>query len=201
MTNVEKADAGAHSTGDELPCVQWLGLKSNIIADTVDLRQHFVLRYETCDGFYLVGPFESANAAGDWGVENEGLSPSWLVVHIDPNSSLPVEPPGEIPEYEPDPRLYNPDFDDPRRWRPPQGAIGAFYLFLSEVPCLVGPFTCERDTHACGKAYEQRYPDWFLVWVDDPTARPKVLTPEQGVIEAERRDAAEMRERNADFED
>src|ERR1700733_1328462 len=101
MTNVEKADAGAHSTGDDLPCVQWLGLKSNIIG--FDHRQHFVLRWEMCVGFYLIGPFETCDAAADWGRENEGLSPCWQVVRTDPNYSLSVVPPGEIPEYEPGP--------------------------------------------------------------------------------------------------
>jgi hypothetical protein len=187
MTYVAKADAGANSTEDEMPLVQWLALKSNILS--FDLRQHFILRWGKEEGFYLVGPFETSEVAHDWAVENQGISNLWQPVHVDPNRPFPVEPPGTIPEFVPGP--YDPDFDDPWRWRPPQGRTGAFHLLMNTVPYFVGPFSGDRDAYGWGMENERRTGegDWWLVWVDDSTARPRLLTPERGVIEAERYDA------------
>jgi hypothetical protein len=149
-------------------------------------KRHFVVCWGIEKGLYLVGPFETSDLAYAWAVENQGTDVLWQVGHIDPTRPLPVKSPGTIPELAPDPHAPEP------RWCPPQSGTGAFHLLMVEVPYFVGPFGSHCDAYAWGQAYQQRTDDenWWVVWLDDPTARPRLLTPEQGVTEAERSDAA-----------
>jgi hypothetical protein len=77
-----------------------------------------------------------------------------------------------------------PDADDRYlNWEePPGGAKGAFHLLMFDRPRLVGPFLCLEDAWAWAQDYLRRTDDdyWWVVWLVDSTAKPRLLTPEQG---------------------
>jgi hypothetical protein len=149
------------------------------------LLRHLVLRWDALEGFYFVGPFASEAEATTWVEDNVGTDSCWMVGLLDPAAPLEVRPPGEMPELEPDPKL-------PFQWIERPANVGDFYLLMvgSDPLHLVGPFPEDRQACSWAVANEARndYDGWQLVWLDDPTAPAKLLTPTEGAAEAARRE-------------
>jgi hypothetical protein len=164
----------------------------NIATDTItDNKQWVCLRWKPFGGYYYVGPFADAHEAADWADENQGIDICWEVRHLDPNVALEVRAPGEMPELEPDP-------EEPDQWTERQSDVGDFYLLMiySDPIHLVGPFHDHRHAYSWAVAYQARTDDegWQVLWLDDPAAPARLLTPTEGVEEALRRDAEWRRE-------
>jgi hypothetical protein len=93
-----------------------------------------------------------------------------------------------------------PDPEEEDQWIEPQsrGPNAAFFLLMlySDPLHLVGPFLDHRHAYFWGVAYEARTDDlgWQLVWLNEPAAPPRLLTPAEGEAEAARSEA-EPRER------
>ena len=166
----------------------------NTATDTmIDTRQWVCVRWDIFGGYYYVGPFADAHEAADWAVENEGTDICWQTEHLDPNVALEVRAPGEMPELEPDP-------EEPDQWTERQSDVGDFYLLMigSDPLHLVGPFPDHRHAYSWAVAYQARTDDegWQVLWLNDPAAPARLLTPAEGVEEAARSDAEWRRQCN-----
>jgi hypothetical protein len=159
----------------------------NTATDTmIDTKPWVCVRWDIFGGYYYVGPFAAAHEAGDWAVKNEGTDICWQTEHLDPNVALEVRTPGEMPELEPDPA-------EPDRWTERQADLGDFYLLMigSDPLHLVGPFPDHRHAYSWAVAYQARTDDegWQVLWLNDPAAPARLLTPAEGAEEAARSDA------------
>jgi hypothetical protein len=106
---------------------------------------------------------------------------------LDPSRPPPLEPPGAIPALVPDLNRYPwyalPWYALPDSWpRPPTDAVGAFHVLMFDPRRVVGPFLRYNDAHTWADDYLRRTDDesWWVAWLNDSTARPRLLTPEQG---------------------
>jgi hypothetical protein len=166
----------------------------NIVTDTtIDTSQWVCLRWDIFEGYYYVGPFAAAHEAGEWGVKNEDTNICWQTKHLDPNVAPEVRAPGEMPQLEP-------DSAEPDRWAERQADVGDFYLLMieSDPLYLVGPFPDHRHAYFWAVAYQERTDDvgWQVLWLNDPAAPARLLTPAEGVEEAARSDAEWRRQCN-----
>jgi hypothetical protein len=161
---------------------------SDIIIDT---GQWICVRWDCFGGYYYVGPFANADQTSDWADENQGGDICWELRRLDPNVPLEVRAPGAMPELQPDP-------EPPDQWTQRQSDVGDFYLLMiySDPLHLVGPFDAHRHAYSWAVAYQSRTDDegWQVLWLDDPAAPARLLSPAEGVEEAARRDAEWRRE-------
>jgi hypothetical protein len=152
----------------------------------IDTRQWVCVRWSIVGGHCYVGPFADADEAANWGAENQGTDGFWQVERLDPNVALEVPAPGEIPELEP-------NQEEPDQWTERQNDVGDFYLLMidSDPLHLIGPFPAHRHAYSWAVAYEARTDDygWQVLWLDNPAAPARLLTPAEGVEEAARSDA------------
>jgi hypothetical protein len=178
-------------------------MKDSASAYVHHTREWLVLWWSIEFGYYYVGPFQDAPAAGAWADENQGTDVRWQVVLADPALSLPVRDPGPMPPLQPDPEPdpdtarmlndalgYEPlpawlgnsdDYTSYDHWAERQGPTGDFYLLMvcADPLHLVGPFPDHRHAYSWGMDYMARTDDehWWVVWLDDPGRAPVLRRP------------------------